>query len=93
MAEVNICWSKLPMTDRLTNRSISWFQNSKTKFGYIMTDPLAERYQRGGVGLMNIGHMTRRFPQRGWDKLGLDRWTWARYKGRNGTFIKNYNCI
>ena len=37
---------------------------------------------------MNIGHMTRRFSGRGWDKLELGRWAWSRYKCKKDRHIR-----
>jgi len=37
---------------------------------------------------MNIGSMTRRFIQRGWDEKEMGRWVWCRYRGKKNKIIR-----
>ena len=80
MSEVNVCWHKINPEERWNERTLKWFTKSKSSFSYLHHDPLADRFQRGGVGIMNIGGITRRFQQKGSDFLG--RWGWVRLTGK-----------
>ena len=88
VSEVNICWKYLPIEERWADRTLTWFQKSRTSFAYLERDKLAERFQRGGVGLMNIGQITRRFTQKGWDKRNMGRWVWSRLRGKRNTHVR-----
>ena len=88
ISEVNICWKYIPIEERWADRTLTWFQKSRTSFAYLDRDKLAERFQRGGVGLMNIGHITRRFTQKGWDNRKLGRWVWSRFRGKKNSHVR-----
>ena len=87
-SEVNVNWKAIPIEQRWTDRTSTWFQNSRTTFAYLSKDKLADRYQRGGTALMNIGGMTRRFVSRGWDTKEYGRWVWCRYRGKQNQFVR-----
>ena len=86
MSETNVCWHKLVPEHRWKQRTRSWFRRSGSTLGYIANDPIADRFQRGGTGIMNIGAVTRRFRGSGTDHLG--RWCWVRLAGKKGKTIR-----
>ena len=86
MSETNVCWKRLGADHRWDHRTRDWSRNPKTSFAYIYNDPLSERYQRGGVGIMNLGKMVRRYKSRDQDPLG--RWVSVIFKGKKGKMIR-----
>lgn len=88
MSEVNINWKLLPIDQRWSARTLSWFNNSRTTFSYLAEDKFSERYQIGGTGIMNIGGITRRFVEKGIDSNGLGRWAWCKYRGKRNQSIR-----
>ena len=88
ISEVNVNWNRLPIDQRWPERTMSWFQKSRTTFAYLAKDKLADRFQRGGTGIMNIGGMTRRFIERGWDNMDMGRWVWCRYRGKKNQCVR-----
>ena len=81
-AEPNVNWNK-----QLTATAL-FHLRSHVKPAALQTaaceEPTHYKYQRGGVMMTTVGKMTGRIGHSGHDTLGLGRWVYTTYHGRNG---------
>ena len=88
LTETNVCWKNIPDSEKLPERTRSWFQALNISSGYHYKEQTSERLQWGGTSIWSIDHGAHRIFGKGQDKEGLGRWSWSRYRGRNGIFVK-----
>jgi hypothetical protein len=84
LPEVNVCWHKLSPRNRLAERTMGWFETLHRSVAYNYQDKLATRHQYGGTVILSINNAASRVMDSGKDDTGLGRWTWTRFRGRNG---------
>jgi hypothetical protein len=82
--EVNVCWHKLTPRNRLEERTLGWFETMHRSVAYNYRDREAKRHQYGGTAILSINNAACRVMGSGRDATGLGRWTWTRFRGRNG---------
>ena len=84
LTETNTCWHRLPIQDRLPERTMGWWEALHVSLAYLQeTTAHQEPLQPGGVGLFSINQAAHRVIESGHDLSGLGRWAWTRYRGRN----------
>jgi len=88
MTETNVCWHLLPVHERLHERTIGWWETLHISQGYNRNSRVGAAYQKGGVTIFSINTAANRVIQSGQDTTGLGRWTWTRYRGRNGVVLR-----
>ena len=84
LPEANVCWHKLHHRDRLHERTFGWFEDIHRGHAYNFGDDESDRRQYGGIVILSRNHSASRVMESGRDETGLGRWTWVRYRGRNG---------
>ena len=82
--EVNVCWHKLAPRNRLEERTMGWFEMLHRSVSYNFRDRMTSRHQFGGTAIFSINNAASRVMGSGRDSTGLGRWTWTRFRGRNG---------
>ena len=60
----------------------------RARFGCNAHDDTYTAKQWGGTGIVSYGRMSFYSMGAGTDKLGLGRWTWARYRGKGGVVLR-----
>jgi hypothetical protein len=86
--EVNVCWHKLTPRNRLDERTLGWFETIHRSVAYNFRDSTAKRHQYGGTTIFSINNAASRVMSSGRDATGLGRWTWTRFRGRNGIITR-----
>ena len=81
-AETNINWNK--QLESVVKRHLLAHIKPATVQTSSCYEPSKYTYQRGGVLMTTIGNMTGRTGEAGEDPLGLGRWTFTKYLGRQG---------
>ena len=79
-----MCWHKLASRKRLEERTMGWFETLHRSVAYNYRDREAKRHQYGGVTIFSINNAASQIMGSGRDMTGLGRWTWTKYRGRNG---------
>jgi hypothetical protein len=79
MVEMGICWNRLPMKDRLWERTRGWFESLKVTAAYNRHDKQPPTAQWGGTSLWSINNAAHCAIDSGADPSGLGRWSWTRY--------------
>ena len=82
LAETNIKWTK--QSTSAAKRQLTSHINPATLIAASCDEPCPFKYQRGGVLLATLGKLTGRIETTGQDPLGLGRWAYTKYIGRNG---------
>ena len=82
--EVNVCWHKVAPRNRLEERTMGWFETLHRSVSYNSRDQITSRHQFGGTAIFSINNAASRVMGSGRDSTGLGRWTWTRFRGRNG---------
>ena len=88
MSEMNVCWHLLPIHERLHERTLGWWETLHISHGYNRNSRVGVAYQKGGVAIFSINNAAHRVIQTGHDPSGLGRWSWTRYRGRNGVILR-----
>ena len=81
--ETNINWSKMPREEHPQYRLKGVWESVKANFYYNKNDVSIDRIQPGGTGIISNNKMANRYFESGSDPLGLGRWTWVKYRGKN----------
>jgi len=63
---------------------------TQTRCFHNARDLTGNHHQWGGMGILTHGPMSHFAMGTGCDKAKLDRWTWARYRGKNGMVL---HCV
>ena len=92
LPEANVCWHKLYHRDRLHERTFGWFEDIHRGHAYNFGDDESDRRQYGGIVILSRNHSASRVMESGRDETGLGRWTWVRYRGRNGIITRIVGC-
>jgi exonuclease III len=90
MQELGVNWAKVSSENQWKARAGVYLDPSHTRSYMshnthsIQVSPL----QAGGTGIMSYGRMAHIGAGAGSDKAKLGRWTWARYQGKNNSFLR-----
>lgn len=71
MAEMGICWHRLPTKERIWERTRGWFETLKTSVGYNKKEKKPNTVQWGGTSIWSINNAAHRATESGSDPLGL----------------------
>ena len=88
LSECNLNWKHIQPADRLEERTIGWFESLHISTAYYATYNTVQPYQFGGVSLWSVNQAAHRVMSKGVDTTGLGRWSWTRYRGRNGITLR-----
>ena len=88
LAENNVHWNSVPADERLEDRTRGWFEQLARNTIYFKDCPVKTPHQWGGCDLWSIDKAAYRIASRGSDPSGLGRWTWTRYRGKNGKHVR-----
>jgi len=89
LSETNVGWHRLPIHQRLHERTRGWWEALHLSLGYYSSDPLARSaFQPGGTAVLSINQAAHRVHSSGSDLSGLGRWTWTRYSGKGHVALR-----
>ncbi len=88
MTETNTCWHRLPVQERLHERTLGWWETLHISQAYLQDALHTQPFQAGGTCLFSINQAAHRTIESGKDTSGLGRWTWTRYRGRNQVSLR-----
>ena len=88
MNEVGVHWLNVDEKNRMYNRTKGWFERSEISLAYNSTEKPSSEHQWGGTAVMSVNKMAHQFMQKGSDSTGLGRWSWQRFRGRNGMALR-----
>ena len=88
MSEMNICWHLLPLSQRLHERTIGWWETLHLSHSYNRHANSSSAYQKGGVAVLSINSAAHRVVTSGQDSTGLGRWTWTKYRGQHNVILR-----
>ena len=90
MQEIGVNWSKVPRTKQWQTRCDSVFEPgvTKSRLSFNRHDPTDTAKQWGGTGVFSQGKISFYSMGTGGDKAELGRWTWARYRGKQGVVLR-----
>jgi hypothetical protein len=60
MAEMGICWHRLPTKDRIWERTRGWFETMKTVMGYNRQEQKPKPVQWGGTAMWSLNNAAHR---------------------------------
>ena len=88
MAETNVNWQAVPISDRLHERSRSWWPLRHVSYSYLRQDQALRdtRHQFGGTAVWTRNSMVHRVAFSGKDSYG--RWAWTRLRGLNNRWLQ-----
>ncbi len=81
--ETNMNWSNIPAEHRLGEWTLTWWESKHIATAYNMKNKNGYHHQWGGVSLNSTNKRANWAFKSGRDPTNLERWVWARYKGRN----------
>jgi hypothetical protein len=89
MQELGIDWSANPRDDGWQARVSESLETSQTKsyMGYNKQSITKDARQWGGTGILSYGKIAHFAMGAGQDKAKLGRWTWTRYRGKDGVAL------
>ena len=90
MQEIGVNWSAIPRSKQWQNRCDKVFEPGLTKnrLSCNRNDPAKTARQWGGTGVFAQGKISFYAMGSGTDKADLGRWTWARYRGKQGIVLR-----
>ena len=90
MQEIGVNWSQVSRPNQLRERAKFSFEEGtfRTKLSFNEHDNTGTPKQWGGTGVGSYGKLTHYSMGVGADKSGLGRWTWARYRGKDGITLR-----
>ena len=90
LQELGCNWPKLSRPDQWRERVNKAFNPkcTRTRCFHNIHDKTGNRHQWGGTGILTHGPMAHQAMGSGGDKSQLGRWTWARYRGKNGMILR-----
>ena len=90
MQEVGVDWTAIPRKDGWRARVCESLEITQTKsyMGYNKQAIAKEGKQWGGTGVMSYGKISHFSNGAGQDKAKLGRWSWARYRGKDGIMLR-----
>ena len=86
--QLNVCWSKLKYKYRVWDRFKGWNESYSMSVAFNNQDVTSTPYQPGGTALLTTNKLTYMIDSNGVDDNKLGRWTWVRYKGVDGKFLR-----
>jgi len=88
LTENNLHWKNVPIQNRLYERTRGWWADLHQSTAYYQNYVTAEQAQVGGVSVWSMDKAAHRAMEQGKDARGLGRWTWTRYRGRQGRSLR-----
>lgn len=85
LTENNLNWQKVPVQNRLHERTRGWFEALHLTTAYYQAFNGISEFLPGGVSLWSMKQAAHRVMESGRDATGLGRWVWTRYRGRGVT--------
>ena len=90
LQEIGINWSLVPRQFQWRERTKDHFEpgNFRTKLSFNTHDTSGSARLWGGTGVCSYGRLSHHSMGVGEDPTGLGRWTWARYRGKQGIVLR-----
>jgi hypothetical protein len=89
LAECNLFWKKMAISDRLPERTRGWWESIHLSTASYEKYPAPTASQYGGVSLWSLNKAAHRVASSGQQDLsGLGRWAWTWYRGCNGISLR-----
>ena len=90
MQELGLHWSNLSKSKQWRTRVDKYLNPkcTKTRCSHNVHDTTGTRIQAGGTGILSHDKISHFAMGTGCDKAKLGRWTWARYRGKNGMVLR-----
>ena len=90
LSELNIKWDRVYPTDRMKQRTASWWQNpTNCSYAYNYKDLSQSTYQPGGTAIISRNSAANRIlPNSLSDPEGLGRWTSSLYNGKHNLKVR-----
>jgi hypothetical protein len=73
--------------NKLWARTRDWWEHLHISFSHNTTSQPEQEKQYGGTALFTINDMAHRAVEKGRDASGLDRWSWAKLRGKDGHIL------
>jgi hypothetical protein len=86
--EVNVHWSRVAPYNRLEERTLGWFETMHRSLAWNMQDKGKLRSLFGGTALLSMDDAANRVMASGRDPTKLGRWSWTKYRGKNGIVLR-----
>ena len=90
LQEVGVNWSQVSRQNQLMEHARFSFEEGtfRTRLSYNEHDTTGSAKRWGGTGVGSYGKLTHYSMGAGSDRTGLGRWTWARYRGKDGATLR-----
>jgi hypothetical protein len=88
ISEVGRNWSKTKHSQSWNERMKGEFETLKTSLAWNMHEVGGSSFQWGGTGLLTTGPMVTAWFESGRDPTNLGRWSWSRYRGKEGLILR-----
>jgi hypothetical protein len=82
MSETSRAWHLVSVGDKMPERTFGWYQALHIASSYYKSYEGSQATQYGGTTVWSRNTGTHRVMESGHDKLGIGRWTWTRYRGK-----------
>jgi hypothetical protein len=82
--ETNKNWRHISHEQRPWRTLSGVWQSSHMHFNYNTIDMTSDKSQPGGTGIISTGTNAHRIMGQGKDTTGLGRWSWTKYRGKEG---------
>jgi hypothetical protein len=84
---MNLDWHLVNEENKLWARTRDWWEHLHISFSHNTTSQPEQEKQYGGTALFTINDMAHRAVEKGRDASGLDRWSWAKLRGKDGHIL------
>ncbi len=86
--EANVAWNQLNEASRLDERTFGWWEQRNISVAYNTNVKDPPQYLHGGVIQLAMGPVVNKIRGTGYDPTKLGRWTWQRFQGMNGLYLR-----
>jgi hypothetical protein len=87
IVETNVDWRKLMEENNFWSRTREWWENLHISHSHNTTFPPLAKRQFGGTAIFTINHIAHRVVEKRYDNTQLCRWSWTKFRGKNGHIL------
>ena len=92
LSELNSVWHLIPTTSHLPALTAEWFESCHLGLAWNTNEHLLSPCQVGGVALLSTNQLAHKVISTGCDPTNLGCWTWTRYRGQQGLYLRIVSC-
>ena len=86
--QLDICWDKVENHKKIWDRFRGWQESCNLSVAFNIEDSNRMPYQPGGTAVISTGKITHTWDSSGVDEKKLGRWSWTRYQGSYGRYLR-----